>query len=122
MGGTGRKVVKQYGGAAAKFPCAHLDDRSLKCWGQNSYGNLGYGDTTDRGVGGLWGRQMGDYLPTVELGIGSDLVLLALGEGYTCAASSGGAKCWGRNDCGQLGYGDTVLRGNEPGEMGDNLP
>ena len=28
--------------------CAILDDDSLKCWGYNSHGNLGLGDTTNR--------------------------------------------------------------------------
>ena len=31
-------------------------------------------------------------------------------------------KCFGRNDAGQLGYGDTNNRGDEPDEMGDDLP
>ena len=30
-------------------------------------------------------------------------------------------KCWGRNDDGQLGLGDTDERGDEEGEMGVNL-
>merc|ERR1712129_165759 len=75
--------------------------------------------TMDRGSGE---NEMGDNLPAVEMGLGGDLLLLALGYSYACAASSGGAKCWGLNDAGQLGYGDTERRGNEPGEMGDDLP
>jgi hypothetical protein len=31
-------------------------------------------------------------------------------------------KCWGLNDHGQLGLGDTEVRGDGPGEMGDALP
>merc|ERR1711991_863255 len=31
-------------------------------------------------------------------------------------------KCWGKNNDGVLGYGDVNDRGNEPNEMGDNLP
>jgi len=31
-------------------------------------------------------------------------------------------KCWGENYHGELGLGDTLLRGDTPGEMGDALP
>ena len=31
-------------------------------------------------------------------------------------------KCWGFNDSGQLGLGGGGSRGNQGGEMGDNLP
>ena len=30
-------------------------------------------------------------------------------------------KCWGNNKHGTLGTGDNATRGDEPGEMGDNL-
>ena len=33
----------------------------------------------------------------------------------------GWVKCWGRNDDGQLGLGDTDDRGDEPGEMVSTL-
>jgi len=35
---------------------------------------------------------------------------------------SGCVKWWGGNIRGNLGYGDMEARGDEPGEMGDNLP
>jgi hypothetical protein len=34
----------------------------------------------------------------------------------------GALKCWGNNDGGALGIGDTDNRGDDPGEMGDQLP
>ena len=34
---------------------------------------------------------------------------------------SGKLKCFGKNNRGQLGYGDTENRGDDADEMGDNL-
>ena len=48
---------------------------------------------------------------------------VAVGSAHTCALlDDDKVKCWGRNDFGQLGLGDTANRGDDPGEMGDNLP
>ena len=45
------------------------------------------------------------------------------GEYHTIVLlDNGTVKCWGHNNYGQLGYEDTEDRGDEPGEMGDNLP
>ena len=66
---------------------------------------------------------MGDSLPLVSLGTGRSAVALALGRDHTCALLDNGLlKCWGRNDHGQLGLGDTTHRGGSPGDMGDHLP
>ena len=50
-------------------------------------------------------------------------VYLATSDASTCAVStSAEMKCWGWNDKGQLGRGDTENQGNNADEMGDNLP
>eukprot|EP01083_Nonionella_stella_P275299 934920_1 len=43
--------------------------------------------------------------------------------GHTCAQvlADDELKCFGRNDYGQLGYGDTNNRGDEANQMGDTL-
>lgn len=66
---------------------------------------------------------MGIHLPAVDLGSGRHAVELALGIEHSCARlDNGQVKCWGDNDVGQLGLGDANPRGDQQGEMGDNLP
>jgi hypothetical protein len=100
--------------------CAILDDDTLKCWGTNDSGELGQGDTTARGD---QASDMGDSLPRVDLGPNRKVTAVALGTSFACALLDGGdLKCWGKNDSGQLGLGDTSNRGDNPGEMGAALP
>jgi alpha-tubulin suppressor-like RCC1 family protein len=106
--------------AGLQHVCALLDDASVKCWGDNEYGQLGLGDTEDRGDEP---GEMGDALPAVSLGTGRRATGITAGDFHTCALlDDGSVKCWGWNDYGQLGLGDTENRGDEPGEMGDALP
>jgi len=44
--------------------CAILQDGAIKCWGANSIGSLGLGDTEGRGDEP---GEMGDALPLVDL-------------------------------------------------------
>jgi cysteine-rich repeat protein len=102
------------------FACALLSEGTVKCWGDNSNGKLGLGNTASRGERP---GDMGDALPSVDLGAGRTATMLVAGSFHTCALlDSGQIKCWGQNNEGQLGIGDMGMRGDEPGEMGDRLP
>jgi E3 ubiquitin-protein ligase HERC3 len=99
--------------------CAVLDNGTVKCWGYNPSGQLGLGDTINRGD--LPG-EMGDNLPAVDLGTGRTARAVVGGPATCALLDNGTVKCWGRNQSGELGLGDTTDRGDLPGEMGDNLP
>ena len=133
--------------AAWGHTCALTSSGSMKCWGDNEFGQLGDGTTTQRNspvdVIGLdsaartmdtgdfhtcaiadtqvmcWGDngsgQLGDGtlvassipVDTNELDAGA--IAATSGLEYACAlTSAGGARCWGRNDVGQLGNGTTI--------------
>ena len=80
--------------------CAIFDDHSLRCWGDNSYGQLGDGTLIER------------ILPTsVNLGNGRSAISVSLGQTHTCAIlDDNSLKCWGGNANGQLGDESTSDR------------
>ena len=94
--------------------CAVLDDGSLKCWGNNSHGQLGMGSDVPS-IGGE-ALQMGDALLPVSIGEGvTDVVA---GYQHTCALTdSGRVACFGDNSEGQLGLGDRDSRGLEGSDL-----
>lgn len=115
--GTG--LTATYIASGAYHSCAILNDNTVKCWGYNAQGQLGVGDTANRGDNP---GEMGDALPIAELGTGKIPVKLALGDYFSCALfNDGDVKCWGENQYGQLGQGNTSYRGGGPAQMGDNL-
>ena len=100
--------------AGRQHTCAILDDGTLKCWGYNNWGQLGYGDKTSRNAP--------DATEVVNLGPGRTAKAVAAGDSFTCAILDDDTiKCWGQNGGGRLGYGDTDARGGAAGEMGDAL-
>jgi alpha-tubulin suppressor-like RCC1 family protein len=100
--------------------CVLINNGQVKCWGYNASGQLGLGDTNNRGDNP---NEMGDALPSVVLGIGLTTSLVSVGGDHACAlVNNGQVKCWGYNALGQLGLGDTNNRGDNPNEMGDQLP
>ncbi|HVX97931.1 MAG TPA: RCC1 domain-containing protein [Polyangia bacterium] len=95
--------------------CAILDDHHVKCWGENEFGELGLGDTRTRGSDA---SDMGDNLPTVDLGTGRTARAIATGMYTSCAILDDDTlKCWGAVPPIDP-QGNT---GDAPGEMGDDL-
>ncbi len=124
----------------------------VRCWGANTYGQLGDGTNTHRntpvevvglgdgsgvlavtaerwhtcavtaaGGGRCWGDnrsgQLGDgtynnrSTPTSAVGLANGIQAISAGGFHTCALTeTGGVKCWGYNDYGQLGDGTLVQR------------
>jgi alpha-tubulin suppressor-like RCC1 family protein len=78
--------------------CAVLLDGTIKCWGRNTYGQLGDGTTTDSSS------------PVAVLNITSGATKVDISYHHACAIVSGGAKCWGNNGNGQLGDSTTVAK------------
>jgi len=79
--------------------CALLDGGGIKCWGDNSHGQIGDGSRETR-------------LRAVDVvGLGSGVRAISAGYRHSCAVlASGGLKCWGLNDVGQLGDGSKIDR------------
>ena len=116
--GSGRRTIELTAGYS--HTCALLDNGTVKCWGDNDSGELGLGDTMNRGD---QPNEMGASLPAVDLGPGRTALQITAGAEHTCVRlDNGTVKCWGYNNSGQLGLGDTLRRGAQPGEIGTNLP
>jgi alpha-tubulin suppressor-like RCC1 family protein len=70
----------------------------MKCWGYNSFGQLGDGSTTNS-------LTPANVKSTDGSGFLSNVEAIAAGNVHTCAKVAGGMKCWGYNSNGQLGDG-----------------
>jgi len=75
----------------ASHSCAVLTDNTVRCWGLNSTGQLGNGNTTSSSI------------PVVATGL-ANVTALSLGDYHSCGLlSTGGISCWGKNNSGQTG-------------------
>ena len=74
--------------------CAITTAGAVKCWGNNTYGAVGDGTTTDR------------TSPVSVYGLSSGVKSIDVGSHIGCAiTTAGAAKCWGWNYYGQIGDG-----------------
>ncbi len=82
--------------ASSGHTCALLADYTVRCWGNNSAGQLGNGTTTN------------SLTPVTVSGI-TDAVAITASDYHTCAVlGDGTARCWGLNSYGALGDGTTT--------------
>lgn len=78
--------------------CMLLDSSEVVCFGKNDAGQLGLGDTENRG------QAVGDVGEAVDFGTGLGAVAVTSGCEHTCALlDDGSVKCFGENNYGQLG-------------------
>ncbi|MDB3870679.1 hypothetical protein N9318_00005, partial [Euryarchaeota archaeon] len=98
--GTGKTAVALALGDY--FTCSILDDASLKCWGSNSDGQLGLGNSGS--------PDTDQYSPqSVNVGDNRTAVAISAGSSHTCTIlDNGSLNCWGSNTWGQLGLGYTT--------------
>lgn len=83
--------------------CALLSSGEMQCWGYNGRGAIGDNTTTNRNAPVYVHTSSSDSTPL------GNVTAIAGGARHTCAVlSSGGVKCWGNNQFGQLGTGNTT--------------
>ncbi len=91
---TGMSSLNTALAAGAGHSCALTASGGVRCWGDNTFGQLGDDSTEQR------------LTPVAVVGLpdGSIVTALAAGNNHTCALlADGSVYCWGRNNNGQLG-------------------
>ncbi len=77
--------------------CALLNTGTVRCWGTGVYGGLNDDGSTYQST-----------VPLEIVGLSAGVLAIGVGNNHACAAlATGGVRCWGRNDAGQLGDGTT---------------
>ena len=102
LGGKATQIA-----AGSQHTCALLEDKTVRCWGLDSEGELGYGD----------GENVGDDETPAEKGpvdIGGPVTQITVGLSHSCALlEDKSVRCWGDAAGGRLGYGNLENIGDD---------
>jgi cysteine-rich repeat protein len=98
---VGSEVEKVFAGSSST--CALLVNGSVRCWGDASVGQLGYGNTNDIG-------KFETPSTAGNVNVGGLAARLAVGRVHSCVIlENGSVRCWGSGNNGNngaLGYGN----------------
>ena len=100
--------------------CSISSIGGVRCWGQNTQGQLLIGSTANIG------DNAGEMAALTDINLGTSVTASSISVGYfhACAiTTSKRIKCWGAALNGALGNGTTTPNlGDSVGETGDGLP
>lgn len=94
-----------------RYSCALLDGGTVKCWGSDEFGVLGQAGPR---------QDIADpsSIDAIDFGTDRRIVRVTAGWHHACVLfEDGKARCWGRNDRGQLGLGNTDDYGDDAEEL-----
>jgi len=119
--GSGRKALAI--SAGTRHTCALLDNGSVRCWGHNIHGELGYAtvSTPGKNENDVGDNETPGSVGPVDLGPGRTATGISAGDTHTCALlDDATVRCWGYGATGQLGYGnrDDIGDNETPGSVG----
>ena len=96
--------------AGSEHTCAILSDETMSCWGANTFGQLGTGDTTASPTpAGVSFVNPGGITTLYPVSVSSS-------QYHTCTVlNDGSVQCWGDNAYGQLGDGTNTSQSSPTG-------
>jgi cysteine-rich repeat protein len=96
--------------AGGGHACVITSAGGVKCWGDNSYGELGDRTTVQR-TSPVDVVNLSSGVADIDAGGYAYYLSTGTNGGHTCALlAAGSLECWGRNDSGQLGDATTITR------------